>query len=331
MVLVRHFFYFIICQCVCTTSAYAFDIIAHRGAPGYLPEHTLASTTLAFTQLPDYIEQDVVISKDGVAVVLHDIHLETVTNVEEVYPERARSDGRWYVLDFTYDELKRLQVHERTDDVGNRVFSQRYQGKHGDFHIAPLSTHIELIQQLNHTFYAQVGFYVEIKSPAWHRAQGVDISATVLDVLHQHNLTAENAKLYVQCFDFMELKRLRESFHFKGKLIQLIGENHWGESTTDFDYLLTKPGLDELARYVDGIGPWLPQVIDKENNRPAALQKWVAYAKQVKLLIHPYTFRMDALPGDITAEELLTLLTEPNGVDGLFTDQVPPVKQYLSH
>lgn len=328
----RCFLYFILWQNVCLSSAYAFDIIAHRGAPGYLPEHTLASTTLAFTQHPNYIEQDVVMSKDGVAVVLHDIHLDTVTNVADIYPGRAREDGRWYVLDFTFDELQKLTVHERTDVKGNTVFPLRYQGHDGTFRIATLAAHIELILELNRAFDTHVGFYTEIKSPAWHRAQGVDITAVVLTVLQHYGLTEGNGDLYIQCFDFEEIKRIRESFHYKGKLIQLFAENAWGESSTDYDALLTESGIETLTKYVDGVGPWLPQLMDTKSlkNGQLVVRPWVGYAKQAKLLIHPYTFRADALPAKLSAETLLLWLTGPVGVDGLFTDQVPPVREFLS-
>lgn len=105
------------------------DVIAHRGASGYLPEHTLEAATLAFSQGADYIEQDLVLSRDLVPVVLHDIHLDTVTDVAHKFPYRKRSDGRFYAFDFTLEELKTLKVRERTDLAGNEVFPNRYRGQ----------------------------------------------------------------------------------------------------------------------------------------------------------------------------------------------------------
>ena len=122
-------------------------VIAHRGASGYLPEHTLEAATLAYAQGADFIEQDVVLSKDGVPVVLHDIHLDTVTNVAKRFPDRKREDGRYYVIDFTLKELKTLRVHERTDLKGQPVYAGRFQGD-SDFRIATLEDHFELIEQL---------------------------------------------------------------------------------------------------------------------------------------------------------------------------------------
>ncbi|WP_416374910.1 glycerophosphodiester phosphodiesterase family protein, partial [Methanothrix soehngenii] len=89
-------------------------VIAHRGASGYLPEHTLEAYALAYGMGADYVEPDLVLTKDGVFICLHDIHLESTTNVEEVFPDRAREDGRWYAADFTLSEIKQLKVHERT-------------------------------------------------------------------------------------------------------------------------------------------------------------------------------------------------------------------------
>ena len=106
-------------------------VIAHRGASGYLPEHTLAAKALAHGMGADFLEQDVVLSRDGVALVLHDIYLEATTNVEAVFPDRARDDGRFYAADFTLQEIKQLRAHERTDKEGEPVF---HSPKTLDFH-----------------------------------------------------------------------------------------------------------------------------------------------------------------------------------------------------
>ena len=93
-------------------------VIAHRGASGYLPEHTLAAKAMAYAQGADYIEQDLVMTKDGEIVVLHDHYLDTVTDVRHVFPERRRDDGRYYVIDFTLEEVKQLSVSERFKSDG---------------------------------------------------------------------------------------------------------------------------------------------------------------------------------------------------------------------
>jgi glycerophosphoryl diester phosphodiesterase len=300
-------------------------VIAHRGASGYLPEHTLEAVTLAFALGADFIEQDLVLTKDLVPVVLHDIHLDTVTNVAERYPNRKRDDGRYYALDFTLAELKTLRVHERRELNGQQVFASRFQGN-ADFKIATFAEELELIAQLNRQFKRNVGYYPEIKSPKWHRDQGVDISAIVLNMLRDYQLDDAEKAIFVQCFDFAETKRLRSELGAKVKLIQLIGENDWLESGTDYNQLQTPAGLSELAEYVQGIGPWLPQIFDITTQQATGL---VANAHQRGLAVHPYTFRLDALPEGITSEQMLRIVFEQLTIDGLFTDFTDTVVDYL--
>lgn len=301
-------------------------VIAHRGAPGYLPEHTLESVTLAYSQGADFIEQDLVVTKDSKIVVLHDIHLETVTNVEQIFPSRKRLDGRYYALDFTLAELKTLNVHERQDTQGKQVFPDRYQGK-GTFHIATFEEQIELIQQLNRQLNKTTGFYPEIKSPAWHREQGVDISQLVMAVLRKHQLDDADKAIYVQCFDFAETLRLRNDLKVKVKLIQLVGENDWQESTTDYDFLKTPLGLEAIAKVAQGIGPWIPQLIDLETMQPTA---FVKQAHIAGLQVHPYTFRKDALPDNVNQKQTLNMLFKELQVDGVFTDFTDTLVSYLA-
>jgi glycerophosphoryl diester phosphodiesterase len=301
-------------------------VIAHRGAPGYLPEHTLESVTLAYAQGADFIEQDLVVTKDLKLVVLHDIHLETVTNVEQVFPGRQREDGRYYVLDFTLAELKTLNVHERQDKNGKQVFPYRYQGK-DTFHIATFEEQIELVQQLNRQLNKSTGLYPEIKSPDWHRKQGVDISKLVMAVLRKHDLDDANKAVYVQCFNFAETQRLRNDLGAKVKLIQLIGENDWLESPTDYDILKTFVGLEAIAEVAQGIGPWIPQLVDLKTMQATPL---IEQAHTLGLEVHPYTFRKDALPENLNTQQTLKLLFDKLKVDGLFTDFTDTAVNYLA-
>lgn len=301
-------------------------VIAHRGAPGYLPEHTLESVILAYAQGADFIEQDLVVTQDSKLIVLHDIHLETVTNVEQVFTNRKRQDGRYYALDFTLAELKTLNVHERQDAKGKQVFPNRYQGK-GSFQIATFEEQIELIMQLNRQFNKTTGFYTEIKSPAWHKKQGVDISQLVMTVLRKYQLDDADKAIYVQCFDFAETQRLRNDLKAKVKLIQLIGENDWLESPTDYNFLKTPKGLKAIAKVAQGIGPWIPQLVDLTTMQLTSLVK---QAHKAGLHVHPYTFRKDALPANVDTKQALQLLFAKLKIDGLFTDHPDIVVDYLS-
>ena len=301
-------------------------VIAHRGASGYLPEHTLPAVTLAYAMGADYIEQDLVLSKDLVPVVLHDIHLDTVSDVASKFPARHRDDGRYYALDFTLAEWRTLSIHERRELDGQQVYSQRYQGQ-TPFRIATFAEELELIANLNRQTNRQVGIYPEIKSPQWHRDQGVDISKIVVQMLREHQLDDPNKPIYLQCFDFAEIKRLRTELGAKVKLVQLIGDNSWNEAPTDYQALLSPQGLAELANYVQGIGPWLPQVYDFTEGRALEL---VAQAHALNLQVHPYTFRQDALPPGTSSKQLLDLLFKQLKVDGIFTDFTDTVVTYLA-
>lgn len=298
-------------------------VIAHRGACGYLPEHTLAAKAAAFAMGADYIEQDVVLSKDDQPIVLHDVHLDTVTNVSEAFPDRSRSDGRYYAVDFTLDEIKALRVHERIDlKTGEAVYPNRFPVGKAEFRVPSLAEEIELIQGLNKSTGRNVGIYTEIKKPAWHRAQGKDISRIVLDTLHGYGYRMKQDKCYLQCFDPRETRRVRRELSCQLRLIQLIGDNDWAEAGTDFDRLRTPGGMREIAEYADGIGPWMPQVVSglDESGQPI-ITNLVKNAQANGLEVHPFTFRVDALPDYADSfEQLLQTFFESAQVDGIFTD-----------
>src|SRR5690606_35543942 len=130
----------------------------------------------------DFIEQDIVLTKDNQPLVIHDLVLDHVTNVREVFPGRHREDGRYHVADFTMDEIRTLRVHERVDGRSGRLaHPERYPLGTVNFHLATLAEHIELIQGLNHTTGRNVGLLVELKDPGNHRRRGHDMSRIVLD------------------------------------------------------------------------------------------------------------------------------------------------------
>lgn len=297
-------------------------VIAHRGASGYLPEHTLAAKALAHDMGADYLEQDVVASRDDELVVLHDIHLDRVTDVADRFPDRARDDGRFYVRDFDLAELRQLQVWERMGPDGAPVYPGRYPPRSGEFRIATLAEELSFIRSLNVKTGRQAGIYPELKRPAWHREEGIDIAPILLEVLHSHGYEQREDPVFVQCFDFEETIRLREELGCPFNLIQLIGENGWGEAPTDFDTLRTPGGLADVARVADGIGPWLEQayMLEPVNGVPVA-SGLVCAAHERGLSVHPYTFRVDDLPqGFASFRELVRFFVSDLGVEGLFTD-----------
>lgn len=295
----------------------AIDIIAHRGASCFLPEHTKEALVLSFMQGADYIEQDLVATKDRQLVVLHDIHLEPVTNVEQLFPDRARQDGHFYVLDFSLAELRSLSIHERQHQDKTQVFPARYQGK-AHFTVATFAEHVELIRELNRLLHKNVGLYPEIKAASWHKKEGIDITKLFIEQIRLLKLDNKAQKMFVQSFEPEPLKELRIAFQDSVNLVQLIGRNSWNMSNTDYSLLKTNDGLAQIASYADGIGPWIPQVIDMKKGRKTDL---IERAHAHGLLVHPYTFRTDALTADLSPTEAFTMLKHA-GIDGLFTDQI---------
>ena len=229
-------------------------VIAHRGASGYLPEHTTESAVLAHAMLADYIEQDVVLSKDGIPVVLHDLILDEVTNAAFVFPGRNRADGHWYSFDFTLDELKTLKVTERRSpsrpwkDKGTR-----FPIESGSFHISTLAEHLQLIQGLNKSRPHQAGVYVEFKGAAEHRAEGLDLSQAILDVLTQYGYDSADDRIYLQSFDEDEVRRLRTELKTPLLIIQLLFKP------------VDAAKLKSIAEVADGIGVPLDHVVTGKN------------------------------------------------------------------
>lgn len=301
-------------------------VIAHRGASGYLPEHTLAAKALAYGQGADYLEQDVVLSSDGIPVVLHDIHVDTVTDVAKVFPDRKREDGRYYAIDFQLDELKQLKVNERINlKTGKRVYPDRFPAGKSTFRIPTLAEEIELIQGLNASTGGHVGIYVELKQPAWHKKQGQDMTPIVLKVLTEHGYTRQHDPVFLQCFDPHESRRIREELGCKLKLVQLIGENTWAdaaEGNIDYVRMRTPEGLREIAEYADGIGPRFQHIITGTDEMGAPeFTSLVSDAHAWGLVVHPYTFRKDELPDYVTSfEQCVRLFCDVAEIDGFFTD-----------
>ena len=284
-------------------------VIAHRGASGYLPEHTLPAKALAFAMGADYLEQDLVLSHDGVPVVLHDIQIDTVTDVARRFPNRRREDGRYYAIDFTVAELKQLAVTERINlKTGAPVFPGRFPAGQSSFGIVTLEEELQFIRGLFRSTGREAGIYPEIKQPAWHRKQGQDISAIVLPILARYGYRTKADRCYVQCFEFAELKRIREELHFAGRLVFLFGEEP------------AAPTLQEAARVVDGIGPSIGAVAAATNGA-VRVTDLVRRASELKLEVHPYTARVDELPRWAGSfDDLLETVLVRAGATGIFTD-----------
>lgn len=332
-------------------SAQASDkfVIAHRGASGYLPEHTLPSKAMAYAQGADYLEQDLVMTKDNQLIVLHDHYLDRVTDVDQKFPDRARKDGRYYAIDFTLDEIKTLNFTEgwtEVNGVKKQDYPDRFPMEKSIFKIHTFSEEIEFIQGLNHSTGKEVGIYPEIKAPWFHLSEGKDISLAVLKILKQYGYTTKKDKVYLQSFDPNELKRIKtELFPQLGmdlKLVQLIAETDWQETfeknkegklvNYSYDWMFEPGAMKKIAKYADGIGPQYPMLIDKRSTpEHIVLTIMSQEAHNNHLFIHPYTLRKDRLPSFANnMEQLHNIIFEVAKSDGVFTDFPDLTVKYLS-
>ena len=315
-------------------------VIAHRGASGYLPEHSLAAKAMAHAMGADFIEQDLCLTKDDRLVVLHDIHIDRVTNVADIFPERKRKDGRYYVIDFTFDEIRQLKMTERFSVNKNQqraVFPDRFPLWKSSFRVSSFEEEIELIQGLNKSTGKNIGIYPEIKSPAFHRFEGKDISRETLRVLKNYGYQTKQDLLFLQCFDYNELKRIHDElfpeFDMAAKLVQLITADGWEKAKEELNTNTTSRGheknlnptiMEKIAEYADGIGPEKSMIVTNESTRnKLIITNMVNEAHETGLVVHPYTFRADS--GEIpkyasSFEDMLNIFYFKAGVDGVFTD-----------
>jgi glycerophosphoryl diester phosphodiesterase len=327
-------------------------IIGHRGAPAYRPEHTLASYTLAIEMGADYIEPDLVFTKDGELVVRHEPDIGGTTDVA-AHPEfagRRRTltiDGvvfanTWFVFDFTLAELRTLRAKERLPDVRpqNTAFD-------GLFPVPMFQEVIDLAKANG------VGIYPETKHPTFFASLGFDFEGPLLATLGRNGLDRPGAKVFIQSFEVGNLQRL--SRRTRLPLIQLIDASGApadfvaaGDSRT-YDDLVTPRGLRDIARYADGIGPdksWIitGNAAGKPLGAPTTL---VDDAHRAGLLVHPFTFRpensflaADFRMGNPASPEYLRARGDQPaelaryfalGVDGLFADNADTAVAVREH
>jgi len=301
-------------------------VVAHRGASGYLPEHTLPAVAMAYAMGADFMEQDVVMTRDDQLIVWHDLTLGRNTDVRNQFPGRARDDGRHYVVDFDLAELRQLKVTEgyRLNDSGveEQIYPQRFPLWQGSFQIHTFAEQLQMVQGLNRASGQDIGIYPEIKSPAFHHDNGKDISTAIISELKRFGYTSKDSNVFLQTFEYDELKRVHdEVFPALGvelKLVQLMGDDE------EYQWMLSASGMRDLARYADGVGPEKGMIISPDSTRNGLIiSSLVSDAHQAGMQVHPYTFRQDEgqiVPYADNFEHMLELFFFEANVDGLFTD-----------
>lgn len=313
-------------------------VIGHRGASGYRPEHTLASYELAARMGADFIEPDLVSTRDGVLVARHEPEISDTTDVSTrgEFADRRRTrllDGAtvtgWFTDDFTLAELKTLRAVERLPAVRQRntIFD-------GLFEIPTWQEVLDLRARLSRELGRQIGVYPETKHPTYFRELGLPLEPPLVETLRTNGLNHPHAPVFVQSFEAANLRMLHERHRLRTPKIFLTratGSPY--NDPRDYASYLTPEGLRELRAYVAGIGPDKNQVIPRRPDgtlgEPTSL---VADAHAAGLLVHPYTFRAENqfLPAgqrigtDPTAygrflAELDAFMA--TGIDGLFADQ----------
>jgi glycerophosphoryl diester phosphodiesterase len=316
-------------------------VIGHRGASGYRPEHTLASYELAARMGADYIEPDLVSTKDGVLVARHEPEISATTDVAS-HPEFADRrttkmiDGvsftGWFTEDFTLAELKTLRAKERIPDVRQR--NTIYDGR---FEVPTLQEVIDLRRRLSRELGREIGIYPETKHPSYFRSIGLPLEPPLVRTLRRNGLDRKRSKVFVQSFETGNLRALDRQLDVP--LVQLFGARGaqpWdfvesGDPRTYAD-LATPAGLRGIAGYADGVGPSKDYIVPRDASG-ASLEptSFVEDAHDAGLVVHPYTFRNENqfLPLELRSS------ADPNaygdaiaeyeqfyelGVDGLFSD-----------
>ena len=323
-------------------------IIAHRGASGYLPEHTLESKALAFGQGADYLEQDLVMTKDNHLVVIHDHFLDGLTDVAQKFPGRARADGKYYVPDFTLAEIRSLQMTENFKTENGKqvpVYPDRFPLWQGSFKIHTFEEELQFVRGLEKSSGKRIGIYPEIKAPWLHHQEGKDIARATLAMLKKYGYTRKSDPVYLQTFDFNELKRIKTELlpqmGMNVKLVQLVAYSDWGETQArqngrwvnyDYDWMFKPGAMKEIARYADGVGPAWYMLLDEKQSRPGHIvaTPMAADIQTTQLQLHPYTVRRETLPPYVrNIDEMYAALFEQAKADGIFTDFPDTLAQYL--
>ncbi|MBL8545122.1 MAG: glycerophosphodiester phosphodiesterase [Hyphomonadaceae bacterium] len=312
-------------------------VIAHRGASAYRPEHTLASYTLAIEQGADFIEPDLVMTKDHFLVCRHENEITQTTNVAD-HPEFASRrktktvDGvealGWWVEDFTLAELKTLRARERIPQL--RPANTQYNDQ---FEVPTFAEALALAQARGK------GIYPELKHPTFLREQGVDPVPAFIAAVNEGGGQRAADIMFVQCFEIGAIRTLARMSSIRWTCVQLVAADGgpWDQRETSYASMLTDDGLRRIAEYARGLGAEKSLVIPRDaGNNLAGPTDLVARAHAANLVVHPWTMRPENffLPtslriGDAGAADYMrqhgNLDAELRafyaaGVDGVFSD-----------
>lgn len=311
-------------------------IIAHRGASGERPEHTLMGYRLAIAEGCDFIEPDLVPTKDGHLVVRHENEISGTTDVARRPEFAARKttkvvDGNsltgWFTEDFTLAELKTIRARERLPQI--RPANTRYDGLEA---IPTYQEVMDLAKAESARTGRVIGTYPEMKHPTYFAGLGLPLEGRLHAALKANGLDAASAPVFVQCFEVGALKTFRGLC--SARLIQLIDSEGGPADLPKLSYreMVSPEGLKRVAAYADGIGPdWAMILPTAPDGALAPATPLVADAHAAGLAVHPYTVRAEnkflppalrrgadpAARGDVTT---LYKALYATGIDALFSD-----------
>jgi len=309
-------------------------IIAHRGASGDRPEHTLAAYELAIDQGADYVEPDLVVTKDLVLIARHETELSGTTDVasREEFEDRRRDktiNGQrvagWFAEDFTLAEIRTLRTRERVPSA--RPANVAYNGL---YQVPTFEEIIQLVRAKEAETGRLIGLYPELKVPTFLLQEaGIDTVDLLVRDLRKADLDGPDDRVFVQVFEVSPLQRLDKLIDVPLVLLIAPAGGPYDEPNMRWSDMLTPSGLAEIATYADGIGPWMGHVLDSELN-PTSL---VSDAQAAGLTIHPWTLRKENgfLPAPLKTEggpaddgqyRLFWSKAIASGADGFFVDNV---------
>lgn len=262
---------------------------------------------------------------------LIDLFLNAISNVEQIFPDRNRSDGLYYVIDFDLQELRQLRIHERLRLFnGTQVYPLRFPANTSiSFQIPTLNETIELIMGLNRATGRLRDLLVEIKRPEYHSQNNKDICAMVVATLNAYNLRESTDPVIIQTFHIDSLSYIRRTLGSRLRLFALMTWNRINESSSDYDFYRSEEGIRNLSRTVQALTPFHELLVTYDSNGTIlSVNDFTQWAHRYGLAVYPFTFRQDAFPGN-NFEQWIGYFWHVIKVDGFITDHPDVVLQYI--
>lgn len=314
----------LLCATAASSLAEKKIIIASNGAGKKFIEHTLPAITFAACKDIDYVELHVVMTADDQLIVFRDLTLDRLTDAMDLFPGRSREDGSYYVIDFALDEIRQMRLtNDKASDADARQLSLA---------IPTLKEELALIRRLESILAKPIGISLEIRDPRFHSDAGKDISSASLDILKNNNYVDDSSKIFIQCFDPDELRRIHgRLMPEKGMqlpLIQLTGNNDKNalqqenfEQVADNGWLYSYSGLKIISSYAAAVGLPAARVMGKDGS--LLLADYIAAGHKYGLSVFVYS--LNSRPEDLppfaeSFPSLIDFYLRKADIDGFYTD-----------